>query len=106
MVVTEQAVALNRPGCGAHTSISQLPNYQKSWLRQGFAESDLAIGGSDRLAERLVAMGDAGAIAMRVKQHLDAGADHVLIQVLGNAPTTDPLSALRELAPALGLNPS
>ena len=34
---------------------------------------------------------------------LDAGADHVVIQVLGERPGVDPRPALRELAAELGL---
>lgn len=110
-VVSEQAVALTtdrETGLRrAHQHLhmySQLPNYQKSWLRQGFDESDLVVGGSDKLAEGMVAMGDAETVAAQVKQHLEAGADHVVIQVLGDDPAADPLPALHELAPALGLS--
>jgi probable F420-dependent oxidoreductase len=110
-VVTEQAVALTTDrDTGlrrAHQHLhmySQLPNYRKSWLRQGFDESDLVVGGSDKLAEGMVAMGDAEVVVARVRQHLDAGADHVVVQVLGDDPSADPLPALRELAPALGLS--
>ncbi|SDJ96800.1 probable F420-dependent oxidoreductase, MSMEG_4141 family [Actinopolyspora mzabensis] len=106
-VVSEQAVALTTDRENAlrraHQHLhmySQLPNYQNSWLRQRFDESDLVVGGSDRLAEGMVAMGDAGTVAAHVRRHLDAGADHVLVQVLDE----DPLPALRELAPALGLS--
>ncbi|NHD15709.1 MULTISPECIES: LLM class F420-dependent oxidoreductase [unclassified Actinopolyspora] len=109
-VVSEQAVALTtdrqegvRRGHQHLHMYSQLPNYQNSWLRQGFDESDLVVGGSDRLAEGMVAMGDAETVAAQVTRHLDAGADHVVIQVLGEDPAADPLPALRELAPALGL---
>ncbi|SFT32405.1 probable F420-dependent oxidoreductase, MSMEG_4141 family [Actinopolyspora lacussalsi subsp. righensis] len=105
-VVSEQAVALTTDREAglrrAHQHLhmySQLPNYQNSWLRQGFDESDLVVGGSDKLAEGMVAMGDAGTVATHVRRHLDAGADHVLVQVLDD----DPLPALRELAPALQL---
>lgn len=49
-------------------------------------------------------MGDAETVAAQVKQHLEAGADHVVIQVLGDDPAADPLPALHELAPALGLS--
>lgn len=109
-VITEQAVALTTDrDTGlqrAHNHLhmySQLPNYQNSWLRQGFDDSDLVVGGSDRLAESMVAIGDAETIAARLTQHLEAGADHVLVQVIGDDLTADPVPALRELAPALGL---
>ncbi|GAA1775044.1 LLM class F420-dependent oxidoreductase [Streptomonospora arabica] len=110
-LVSEQAVALTtdrRTGLErAHQHLhiySQLPNYRNSWLRQGFAESDLVVGGSEKLAEGMVAMGGADAVAAQVKRHLDAGADHVLVQIVGGDPSADPLPALRELAPALGLS--
>lgn len=109
-VVSEQAVALTTDRevglRRAHEHLhmySQLPNYRNSWVRQGFDESDLVVGGSDKLAEALVAIGDAKTIAEHVRRHLDAGADHVVIQVLGDDPSADPLPALRELAPALDL---
>lgn len=109
-VVSEQAVALTTDHdtamrrAHAHLEIySGLPNYRNSWLRQGFDESDLVRGGSERLAEALVARGDAPTAAAGVRAHLDAGADHVVVQVLGDRRSDDPLPALRELAPALGL---
>lgn len=109
-VVSEQAVALTTDRevglRRAHQHLhmySQLPNYRNSWLRQGFDESDLVVGGSDKLAEHLVAIGDAESIAAHVRRHLDAGADHVVIQVLGDGLSDDPLPALREIAPALDL---
>ncbi|HVS68198.1 MAG TPA: LLM class F420-dependent oxidoreductase, partial [Mycobacteriales bacterium] len=66
----------------------------------GFTDDDFADGGSDRLIDALVAWGDEAAIAARVKEHRDAGADHVCIQVV-----SDDATALRDqwraLAPAL-----
>ncbi|ELB91912.1 hypothetical protein Rwratislav_16842, partial [Rhodococcus wratislaviensis IFP 2016] len=40
-------------------------------------------------------------VAGRLREHLDAGADHVAVQVLPAGD--DPVPALRELAGALGL---
>ncbi|SEO77319.1 TIGR03620 family F420-dependent LLM class oxidoreductase [Trujillonella endophytica] len=68
------------------THYLQLPNYANNWFRAGFTESDLADGGSDRLIDALVAIGDVDAIAARVREHHDAGADHVCLQVLGPQP--------------------
>jgi len=48
-------------------------------------------------------MGDLDTVAASVTAHLDAGADHVLVQALGDNPMADPRPALRELAGALGL---
>lgn len=110
-VVSEQAVALTTDRDSglswAHQHLhmySQLPNYRNSWLRQGFDESDVVVGGSDKLADGMVAIGDEQALAARVQQHLDAGADHVLVQVLGDDPSSDPMPTLRKLAPALNLS--
>jgi hypothetical protein len=38
-----------------------------------------------------------------VRAHLDAGADHIVVQVLGDNPTADPRPALRTLAEASAL---
>jgi probable F420-dependent oxidoreductase len=58
------------------------PNYVHNLHRLGYAEEDLAGGGSDRLVDALVAWGDANAVLARVREHHEAGADHVSIQVL------------------------
>lgn len=109
-IVSEQAVVVGGDAdeqlrfAHAHLdTYSGLPNYRNSWLRQGFDESDLVRGGSDRLARALVGMGSVDDAAASVRAHLDAGADHVVVQVLGDNPTADPRPALRTLAEALGL---
>lgn len=110
LIVSEQAVAIGSDDADqlrrAHQHLdvySGLPNYRNSWLRQGFDESDLVRGGSERLARGVVGMGSVQQAAAAVTAHLDAGADHVVVQVLGDAPTDDPRPALRELATVLGL---
>ncbi|KUI28573.1 LLM class F420-dependent oxidoreductase [Mycobacterium sp. IS-1742] len=109
-IVSEQAVAIGGDDADqlrrAHQHLevySGLPNYRNSWLRQGFDELDLVRGGSDRLARGVVGMGSVADAAASVTAHLDAGADHVVLQVLGDNPMADPRPALRELADALGL---
>jgi probable F420-dependent oxidoreductase len=74
-------------------------NYRNHLLRLGFTENDLEDGGSDRLFEQVVAWGDVDAVRARVKEHLDAGADHVCIQVVPSGQFY--LDVLRKLAPAL-----
>src|SRR5581483_7677378 len=59
-----------------------LPNYVNNWKRYGFTDEDVAAPGSDRLVDAMVAWGDEDAISERVRQHTDAGADHVCIQVM------------------------
>ncbi|NLD77839.1 MAG: LLM class F420-dependent oxidoreductase [Acidimicrobiales bacterium] len=78
-----------------------LPNYARSIVRVGFDEADLADGGSDRLVDTLVVHGDEAAIAGRVAEHREAGADHVCVQVLSDDPVALPREEWRRLAPAL-----
>ena len=78
-----------------------LPNYVNNLRRFGFTDDDFADNGSDRLADALVAWGDADTIRARVQAHLDAGADHVAVQVVGEDDLDPCLKELRELAPAL-----
>jgi probable F420-dependent oxidoreductase len=78
-----------------------LVNYRRNWERQGFTENDFADGGSDRFCDAVVAGGDVDAIRRRVQEHLDAGADHVVIQVLPEDRRLVPLAEWQELASAL-----
>jgi probable F420-dependent oxidoreductase len=83
-----------------------LSNYVNNWLRLGFTENDVRKPGSDRLIDAVVAYGTPEAIAKRLNEHLEAGADHVAIQVLGGYDEETLLPALRELAEPLGLTPA
>ena len=107
LLAVEQAVVLSddpdvvRERAHWHLSIyTGLPNYRNSWLRQGFTEDDVVKGGSDRLKAALVAGGDEQAVLDRVQQHLDAGADHVCLQVLGPDALTAPVQEWARLATA------
>jgi probable F420-dependent oxidoreductase len=77
-----------------------LPNYTNNLRRFGFTDEDIDGGGSDRLIETVIPWGDADTVAERVREHLDAGADHVCVQVIADYATF-PLAQYRELAPAL-----
>ena len=50
--------------------------------RHGFTTDDFADGGSDRLVDAVVAWGTPDEVAVKVRAHLEAGADHVAIQSL------------------------
>ena len=82
-----------------------LPNYVNNLLRYGFSEDDFAGSGSDRLVDALVAWGDGAAVAARARAHLDAGADHVVLQVL-STETGLPRAAWRSTAAALAASPT
>jgi probable F420-dependent oxidoreductase len=96
--VVETDANAARAKARAHmTYYLRLDNYRRNLLRLGFTDDDLADDGSDRLADAIVAWGDADAVRDRVKAHLDAGADHVCVQAVGS----DPLAELRLVADAL-----
>ena len=76
-----------------------LTNYLSNLRRLGWTDADFADGGSDALIDGLVVHGDADALGRGVTAHLDAGADHVAVQVLN----PDPRPVLRALAGSLGL---
>jgi probable F420-dependent oxidoreductase len=78
-----------------------LPNYTNNLRRLGWRDEDLAGNGSDRLIDAVIAWGDVGAIVSRVRAHLDAGADHVCIQVRADSSADPALEAYAELGAAL-----
>jgi probable F420-dependent oxidoreductase len=79
-----------------------LVNYTSNLRRLGWGDDDLRDGGSDALIDALVAHGTAGQVAARLAEHLDAGADHVCLQLL-TAAEDDLMTGYGELAGALGL---
>lgn len=74
--------------------------YQASFARMGFSPDEVS-GLRDRLVDDLVARGGADDIAARVSEHLEAGADHVALTVLGHRGGPAGMAAARELADAL-----
>jgi probable F420-dependent oxidoreductase len=79
-----------------------LVNYTSNLRRLGWAEEDLSGGGSDALIDALVAHGSPAEVAAQLARHLDAGADHVCVQLI-TEEDADPLPGYARLAPALGL---
>ena len=94
----EKARAVGRKALDVYLNLA---NYLNNWKRLGFGDGDVAKPGSDRLVDAVVAYGTVDAIAARLKQHLDAGADHVPVQVLTGPDKL--VAALAELAGPLGL---
>jgi probable F420-dependent oxidoreductase len=99
-IIVEPDPARARTSARPHVSFYfGLRNYASSLRRLGWADEDLAGEGSDRLVDALVGHGDADAVAARLTAHLDAGADHVSAQVVGD----DTLATLRAVSEALNL---
>ncbi|WP_231958069.1 TIGR03620 family F420-dependent LLM class oxidoreductase [Novosphingobium resinovorum] len=81
----------------------RLPNYRNNWVRLGFSEGEIEAL-DDRLLDALFAIGGVEAAARRVAAHLDAGADHVCLQVIAGprgGSFDQLLPQWRELAEAL-----
>ena len=76
---TDEARSRARGNVGRYL---RLVNYHKNLLREGWDEHDLSDDGSDRLVDELVLHGDLDHVASGLQAHLEAGADHVCIQVL------------------------
>src|ERR1700733_3906411 len=106
VVLTTDADEARRIGRETVEHYLGLGNYVNNWLRLGFSEDDVRKPGSDRLIDAVVAYGTPEAIVQRLNEHLQAGADHVAIQVLGGHDADTLLPALSELAGPLGLNPT
>lgn len=94
----EKARAVGRKSLEIYLNLA---NYLNSWKRLGFTDDDVAKPGSDRLVDAVVAYGTPEEVAARLKEHVDAGANHVPVQVLTGPDKLVP--ALAELAGPLGL---
>ena len=78
----------------------KLRNYTNNLRRYGYTDDDIDGGGSDRLIDALVLHGSTDKIATGLHAHLDAGANHVAIQVL-TASGHNPMGAYQHLAHTL-----
>jgi probable F420-dependent oxidoreductase len=104
LLIPEQAVVVNsdpdesrRIARDHMRGYLQLPNYLNNLKYLGYTDEDVSAGGSDRLVDAIVGWGDAGAVAGRIREHLEGGADHVLLQPLGDL--NEALRQLESLAP-------
>lgn len=109
LLAPEQMVVLETdPGTArdiARSSVGfylRAPGYLANLRRMGFTDDDWADpkAPSSRLIDGIVAWGSIDAIAARIREHHDAGADHVCVQVL-TRPGELPLDQWRELASAV-----
>ncbi|WP_433467090.1 TIGR03620 family F420-dependent LLM class oxidoreductase [Spirillospora sp. CA-128828] len=68
--------------------------------RLGYSEDEIATG-ADRLVDDLVFWGDLDTIVKRLHAHVEAGADHVAVQVIGIGPGESAMPHWRLLSDAL-----
>jgi probable F420-dependent oxidoreductase len=102
LLIPELACTLaSDPAQGAATARAyarrylQLPNYTRNLESFGFGAADFEGTGSDRLISQIIPNGS-GPLRERINSHLDAGADHVVIQPLDDDGFTS--AALARLA--------
>ncbi len=104
LLIPEQAVSLDpAAAAGVRTYAARylrMPNYTQSLKNFGFTDEDIADGGSDRLVNTIIPSG-ADAALSAVRAHLDAGADHVVVQPLGATGGFD-IGQLGALADTVG----
>ncbi|MEY5151714.1 MAG: hypothetical protein RLZZ551_263, partial [Actinomycetota bacterium] len=79
---------------------TRLPNYANNLMRLGFTQDDVT-NQSDKLVDEIVTWGGLDKIAARIKEHHDAGANHVCVQVITHDPLELPMAGWRELSALL-----
>lgn len=106
LLIPEQAVVLTGDAAEGRRlarehmrTYLQLPNYVNNLKLLGYSDEDFAAGASDRLVDAIVAWGSVDDIVRRAREHLDGGADHVLLQPLGDLATA--VRQLELLAPGV-----
>ncbi|WP_433478833.1 TIGR03620 family F420-dependent LLM class oxidoreductase [Spirillospora sp. CA-142024] len=106
LVVLQTAILETDPakarGIARGTQMFELPGspYIRSLKSLGYEDAAIADGGSDEVIDACFNWGDEAAIAKRIQDHLNAGADHVCVTVF----TPDLASAadqFERLAPSL-----
>ena len=83
-----------------HTYLNSPYNVAK-FRRLGYSDEDIADRGSDRLVDDLVFWGDLDTIVTKLHDHVEAGADHVGVQVIGIKPGESAMPYWRMLGEAL-----
>ena len=76
------------------------PSSAASMARLGYSDQEIAEV-SDRLVDAIVGHGDPAAIAAKVREHLAAGADHVILMLPIGGEFSVGVDQLEQLAPAL-----
>ena len=93
----DRARAIARDTISFFTTI---PGYVASLQRQGFNQSDLSEL-PDHMVDALAAWGSPADIKAKLTEHLDAGADHVAVNVITGVTGPQPVEQWRALTPAL-----
>ena len=99
VVLTEDPAQGRETAIGALSIYADLPNYRNNWLRLGFTDAEIDAR-EPRFLDAVVAWGSLDSLRDRIRQHHDAGADHVCVQALTvGHPFRVDQEALAQLAP-------
>jgi probable F420-dependent oxidoreductase len=106
LLCVEQKIVLSTDAAAARAAAdtaigvyASLPNYRNNWLRLGFTDAEIDQR-DPRFVDAVVAWGTADQVQARIREHYDAGADHVCIQPLSvEGPMVLDWAALEALAP-------
>lgn len=101
LVPTTDAALARETGRGFLARYLTLANYRRTLESHGFTAAELDDGATDAAVDALAPHGTPAELAKTVQGHLDAGADHVCVQLL--PATEDPLPGLEALASELDL---
>ncbi|MET0449627.1 MAG: TIGR03620 family F420-dependent LLM class oxidoreductase [Aeromicrobium sp.] len=100
-VAVDDDLQVARAAARAHLSTYLgLPNYTNNFARFGFGPEHLDGGGSDALLDAVYGIGSPVRVAERITAHLEAGADHVAVQI-APIPGQSQAEAFARLAPAI-----
>ena len=80
--------------------LSGVRGYRAGFARMGFTAADID-GLRDHLVDELVTWGSAESIGARVREHLAAGADQVVLTILDHDGPPGRAQAVRQLAAVL-----
>ncbi len=99
-VLLESSASRARAAARQKTSL-EFENYRRHLRRMGFGDADFEAGGSDHLIDAIFAWGDESSIRERLEAHLNAGADHVVIEPIDpEQPGRTDFRALEVLSPS------
>ncbi|WP_072312901.1 TIGR03620 family F420-dependent LLM class oxidoreductase [Agrococcus sp. Marseille-P2731] len=101
LVLGTDAVAAREAARGFLERYLALANYRRTLESHGFTAAELDDGATDEAVDALAPHGTAADLAVAVEAQLDAGADHVCVQLLPQRD--DPMAGLEALATELSL---
>jgi probable F420-dependent oxidoreductase len=101
VVLAESREAARRDADAYVAAYLALDNYRTNLRGLGYPEEAVSGAGSDALFDSLIGWGDGDMLTTMVRSHLDAGADHVAVQVVTPSSPQGVMDGLSRLAELL-----